>query len=271
MDFGQEADQVAELGVDLYDTIHRGNPGDVGFYAGLSRGPKKVLEFGVGTGRIALALARLGAEVVGVDCDEGMLARAQSRLAQEPASVRQRVELIAADMCTVALGRRFDLVVIPYNALLCLLHVAETRRCFLNARHHLAVGGRFAFDVYRADALHGSDEEDDKEHNAFLFDEEPLVQVEQQGRSLHVLEANRWIRDAQRMDTAYRFRLPSGEILYEQCIRQRYLLVRELQELLAETGFRVLQHQGGFGGEPCCEDALHHVVVAEPSAELRAL
>ena len=68
-----QADALSDVAVELYDTIHRGNGGDVGFYVGLCQGVRRVVEFGVGTGRIALALARAGTEVVGVELDSAGL------------------------------------------------------------------------------------------------------------------------------------------------------------------------------------------------------
>jgi 2-polyprenyl-3-methyl-5-hydroxy-6-metoxy-1,4-benzoquinol methylase len=49
---------------------------------------RSILDVGTGTGRAALLLARAGADVVGVDASEQMLAVARSRAAAEGASVR---------------------------------------------------------------------------------------------------------------------------------------------------------------------------------------
>jgi SAM-dependent methyltransferase len=72
-----------------------------------SLGPGSVLDAGCGTGRVAIELARHGIEVVGVDLDPSMLAEAARR--------GPGLEWVAADLATLDLGRRFDVVVLAGN------------------------------------------------------------------------------------------------------------------------------------------------------------
>src|SRR5271169_1210431 len=90
-------DELAATGVDVH--------GEAALV--LSFHPKSVLDAGCGTGRVAIELARRGLEVVGVDVDESMIAEAR-RLDPELTWVR-------ADLATLALGRRFDAVVMAGN------------------------------------------------------------------------------------------------------------------------------------------------------------
>ncbi len=121
---------------------------DVRFYeacaAGL-RGP--VLEYGCGNGRITLALARQGNEVVGVDLSKPMLADLALKLAEQPAEVKARVTLREGDMRAVKLRRRFPLVVCPFNAFLHLYTRDDVERFLARVREHLEPRGRFVFDV----------------------------------------------------------------------------------------------------------------------------
>jgi SAM-dependent methyltransferase len=121
---------------------------DVVFYVELARslgGP--VLEYGVGNGRIALPIARHGAEVVGVDWSRPMLADARARLALEPAEVRKRVRLIEGDMRRVRLARRFPLVICTFNTALHLYTRVDVERFLARVRAHLTVRGRFVIDL----------------------------------------------------------------------------------------------------------------------------
>ncbi|MBI2900322.1 MAG: class I SAM-dependent methyltransferase [Planctomycetes bacterium] len=122
---------------------------DLPFYRSLASaagGP--ILECGVGTGRVALELARAGHRVHGVDAEPGMLAELEARLRLEPGDVRTRVTFDRADVATMSLGRRFPLVLAPFNALGGQL-TAESLDGFLRGvRRHLDPGGRFAFDVW---------------------------------------------------------------------------------------------------------------------------
>ncbi len=130
---------------DIYDLQYADYRDDLPYYlrlAGDLGGP--VLELGAGTGRVTEALARAGHEVVAVDASPAMLARARERLAGSGG-----VELVAADMRDLCLGRAFPLVLAPFNALMHLYTLSDQDRALGAVRRHVAPGGTFAFDVYQ--------------------------------------------------------------------------------------------------------------------------
>jgi SAM-dependent methyltransferase len=112
-----------------------------------------LLELACGSGRLAVPLARAGFAVTAVDLERDMLRVLSRRLAGEAPEVRGRVTALRADMTTIALGRRFPLVVLGALSL-CLLRTPDARRAlFERVAEHLAPGGRFLFDY-----LDGSEE-----------------------------------------------------------------------------------------------------------------
>jgi SAM-dependent methyltransferase len=115
--------QLAASGVDVH--------GEAAFVASLQ--PSSVLDAGCGTGRVAAELARRGIEVVGVDIDEAMLEVARRKAPAVP--------WVRADLSTLALGRRFDLVVMAGNVLLFVAPGTEAD-IVKRARSHLVQGGR---------------------------------------------------------------------------------------------------------------------------------
>jgi ubiquinone/menaquinone biosynthesis C-methylase UbiE len=96
---------------DQYDA-QRAHPPEVARQVGAAIaelvGPSgRVLELGIGTGRIALPLAAAGCTVVGVDISAEML----DKLSHEPAVQEGRIELVHADICELPLtAREFDAV-----------------------------------------------------------------------------------------------------------------------------------------------------------------
>lgn len=106
-----------------------------------------MLEYGAGTGRVTLPMARAGASVTGLDLARTMLAAHEERLAREPPQVRARVRLVHGDMRAVQLAERFALVVAPFNVMLHLYTNDDLLSFLARVREHLAPGGRFAFDV----------------------------------------------------------------------------------------------------------------------------
>jgi 2-polyprenyl-3-methyl-5-hydroxy-6-metoxy-1,4-benzoquinol methylase len=91
-----------------------------------------VLYFGIGTGRIAVPLARAGIELVGVDAHPGMLAVLRRRL---PA-----VRTVQARIEDLRLSERFDLVIAPS-------HILSTRPALEAAKRHLAPRGSVALEL----------------------------------------------------------------------------------------------------------------------------
>ena len=84
-----------------------------------SLGPDRVLDAGCGTGRVAVELARRGLDVVGVDLDPAMLAKARLK---DP-----DLQWVEDDLVTLDLGRIFDVVVAAGNVMIYLAPGTEAR------------------------------------------------------------------------------------------------------------------------------------------------
>lgn len=138
----------------LYDVDLLDDPGDVELYLALARrsgGP--VLELAVGSGRIAVPLAREGYRVTGVDIDPAMLARARKRAEGEVRETADRLELLETDLLELELpGRRYRLAILALNSLLLLASREAQRRALARMARHLAPGGLAVVDVWLPDA-----------------------------------------------------------------------------------------------------------------------
>jgi SAM-dependent methyltransferase len=132
----------AELAA-LYDLFYADYHEDIAMYESFARrGDTPSLELGIGTGRVALRLARAGLDVVGVDGSPHMLARLRTALDAEPA-IAKRIRDVEADMRDFNLGERFDLVFCAANTFQHLLTTESqvaTLRC---VAAHLTAGGVF--------------------------------------------------------------------------------------------------------------------------------
>jgi len=132
---------------DYYSHTYRRRLDDVVYYAKLAKRARRVLEYGIGNGRIAIAMAHAGAEVVGIDHSRPMLADLGRRLALEPAEVQKRVRGVYGDMRKKRLGRRFPLVIAPFNVVLHLYTRRDVERFLACVRAHLAPGGQLVMDL----------------------------------------------------------------------------------------------------------------------------
>jgi SAM-dependent methyltransferase len=128
---------------DKYDEWHTGLMDDDGAVVALSElaGEGPVLEFGIGTGRLAVPLARLGLPVSGVDISEEMLAK----LRDKPGA--DSIALTLGDMTTVRVAGEFTLTFIAFNSIFALPDQRAQVDLFRNAAAHLRPGGRFVLET----------------------------------------------------------------------------------------------------------------------------
>ena len=141
----------ATLHVRSYDSMQEGRSvidGDVEFYLGLARRTGgKVLEVGIGTGRVGVRLAQAGMDVTGLDLSGDMLAIAAQRAAA--AGCGDRVTLVQGDMREFWLGDTGSrLVIVPFRAVQVLLTADDQRRALESFRRNLGPGGTLALHLF---------------------------------------------------------------------------------------------------------------------------
>ncbi len=115
----------------------------------LSVRPKSVLDVACGEGSFAVAMAKRGYEVVGVDQSPDMLQLARKSAKREGV----KVEFVRSDMRSLALPRKFDLVTCWYDSLNYLLKPSELQQTFVRISNVLQRDGFFIFDVNTVYAL----------------------------------------------------------------------------------------------------------------------
>jgi len=109
--------------------------------AGLAGGGR-ALELGVGTGRIALPLARRGVPVHGIDMSRAMVARLRAKPGGDAVGVT------IGDFATARVDGTFSVAYLVFNTIMNLTTQAAQVACFRNVAAHLDTGGRFVIEVY---------------------------------------------------------------------------------------------------------------------------
>lgn len=104
-------------------------------------GDGTALEFGIGTGRIALSLSAKGVPVHGIDISEPMLKQLQSKPESE------QIGITIGDFAHVRVRKTFRLVYLVFNTIMNLTTQKEQVACFENAATHLESGGHFVVEV----------------------------------------------------------------------------------------------------------------------------
>jgi SAM-dependent methyltransferase len=137
--FGEEV--AARYDADLGEMFSEEAVGPaVAFLAGLA-GSGDALEFGIGTGRLALPLSARGVSVSGIDLSGAMV----QRLRAKPGGTE--LEVAIGDFATTRVEGRFALVYLVFNTINNLTSQDQQVACFQNAARHLAPAGRFVVEV----------------------------------------------------------------------------------------------------------------------------
>jgi SAM-dependent methyltransferase len=135
-----------ELNADIYDEwLAAIDPTDaVRCLADLiQEGPAgPVLELAIGTGRVAIPLAKLGINVLGIDASEAMVARMRAKPGGD------RIPVTIGDMASTMPGidDQFAMVFVVFSTFFVLMTQEDQVRCFTNVAQRLLPGGRFVLE-----------------------------------------------------------------------------------------------------------------------------
>jgi SAM-dependent methyltransferase len=108
--------------------------------AGLA-GDGAALEFAVGTGRVALPLAKRGVPVSGIDLSTAMVDRLRAK------DTDHRIDVRIGDIASTRIEGSFRLVFLVFNTIGNLFTQEKQVDCFANAAAHLQPGGYFVIEV----------------------------------------------------------------------------------------------------------------------------
>jgi ubiquinone/menaquinone biosynthesis C-methylase UbiE len=105
--------------------------------------PRTVLDIACGEGTFAVAMAKKGLQVTGVDQSPQMLQLAKERAERENVNV----EFLLQDMRSLSFEERFDLVTCWFDSLNYLLELEDLTRTFAGVHRALKKAGLFIFDM----------------------------------------------------------------------------------------------------------------------------
>ena len=184
-----------------------------------------MVELAVGTGRIAVPIARAGIDVIGVDSSPAMLAVA--RAAADDAGVSSSVDLRLGDLREPPVTERVPLVICPFRSLLHMETEKEKLRALRAARSLLEPEGRFVFDVF------SPSREDIEETHGLWLEREPGI-----------FERADWDEGSRTLTLSIR---SDGEVT---SFGLHWLSVAEWLRLLDEAGLAVDAVYGWFDRRP---------------------
>jgi SAM-dependent methyltransferase len=204
----------------------------------------RVLELGVGTGRLAVPMATAGLQVVGVDSSDAMLDRLVAT---------SGVTAILGDMVDDLPDGPFDAVLVAYNTIFNLLDEARQQRCFTAVASRLRPGGTFVVEAFVPDAERRARPTSDVSVRTLAVDQVVL--------SVSVDDP-----DSQRAEGQFvQFSEGGGVRLRPWSIR--WATPAQLDDMAAHAGLALLARFGDMAGDGFDDDSTQHVsIYVKPEA-----
>jgi len=125
----------------FYDLIYHQQRDSVDneyFLNEISQTKGKILELGVGTGRLFVNALKEGADIYGIDISQSMLEVLNKKLTKE-----QRKRISLQNIIDFSIDFKFDLIIAPFRVVMHLLEKEKQIRAINNVFEHLNKNGRF--------------------------------------------------------------------------------------------------------------------------------
>lgn len=210
-----------------------------------------IMDLACGTGRVAIPLAKLGHKLVGVDLHEGMLNHAKGKVANTGLSV----EWILQDCTKLSLASKANLIYMTGNSFQHFLTNESQNQLLKSIAQHLESKGVFIFNT-RFPIL------------SELAEVDKSTRVYTDKRKRKVREHTEEIYDALTqilLCTSVREILDGSEkeTIEKDHISLRYVFPVEMERLLTQNGFTILERYGSWKKEPLKNDSSEMIYVCQ--------
>ena len=234
---------------DLYDSIHQNYEWDKTLIQAIAKdinGP--VLELASGTGRLTQAILELGLAYKGIELSQPLLDRAKIKFSG-------KADFILGDMRDFDLEMEFDLIFIGFNSFLHNLTLEDAKNCLTCVKKHLTTNGKFLVSIFVPDPI-------------FLYREEgklfPATDFFQyQESNCRIMEKNRYDSISQINQLTWVIERDGELDQTEYNYRMRMYYPHEMDILLSDNGFTIMEKFGNYQRDPMDGDSDMQIYVSE--------
>lgn len=208
----------------------------------------RILELCCGTGRLTIPIARDEYDITGVDYTSSMLNQAKIKASEAGLDV----EFIKADIRTLDLQKKYDLIFIPFNSIQHLYQNEDVCKAFSAVKNHLKNGGLFLLDCFNPNIQYIVEAEKEQKEIA--------TYTTNDGREVLIKQTMRYERSTQinRIEWQYYINAEFDSI---QNLDMRMFFPQELDSYLEWNGFKIIHKYGGFEGEAFNDNSEKQVFV----------
>lgn len=196
----------------------------------------RILELCCGTGRLTLPIAKDGYDIIGIDHTSSMLEQARAKATEGGLEV----EFIEADIRTLDLPEKYDLVFIPFNSIHHLYKNEDLFKALKVVKKHLKKGGLFLLDCFNPNIQFIVDGEKEQKEIAKYTTKD--------GREVLIKQTMRYENKTQINRIEWHYFI-NGEFDSIQNLDMRLFFPQELDSYLERNGFNIIHKFGGFEEE----------------------
>jgi SAM-dependent methyltransferase len=193
----------------------------------------RILELCCGTGRLTLPIAKEGYNISGVDITSSMLEQAKIKASEAGLAV----EFIEADIRTLDLSEKFDMIFIPFNSIHHLYKNEDLFQAFNVVKKHLKKDGLFLLDCYNPNIRYITENEKEQKQIAEY--------ITKDGRNISIKQNMRYENKTQINRIEWHYYI-NGEFNSIQNLDMRLYFPQELDSYLEWNGFKIINKFGGF-------------------------
>lgn len=210
----------------------------------------RILELCCGTGRLTLPIARDGYDISGVDYTSSMLDQAKIKASE----AGLEINFIEADIRTLNLEEKYDLIFIPFNSIHHLYKNEDLFKTFNVVKNHLNEGGLFLLDCFNPNIQYIVEGEKKQQEIAAYTTED--------GREILIKQTMRYENKTQINHIEWHYFI-NGEFNSIQNLDMRMFFPQELDSYLECSGFNILHKYGGFEEEVFNDNSEKQVFVCQ--------
>lgn len=132
---------------ELYDLLYKNVTDDLNFYLSILQNVSEVVEYGAGSGRITIPLAKQNHKVLAVDNELIMLKQLEEKLTYLSQNIRLRIQTLFADMVDLKFEKCKECILVPFTTFNYLLDKDIQLKCLKNISGSLINNGLAVFEL----------------------------------------------------------------------------------------------------------------------------
>ena len=210
----------------------------------------RILELCCGTGRLTLPIAKDEYDISGVDYTSSMLEQAKIKASEGGLEV----EFIEADIRTLDLPEKYDLIFIPFNSIHHLYKNEDLFKAFNVVKNHLKEGGFFLLDCFNPNIQFIVEGEKEQKEIAEYTSKD--------GREVLIKQIMRYENKTQINRIEWHYFI-NGEFNSIQNLDMRLFFPQELDSYLEWNGFNINHKFGSFEEEAFNDNSEKQIFVCQ--------